>query len=416
MNKTHTFLNLPKRDIWAALLMGTAAFFVIGGYEFVRSPSNTLFQAAYGAKNLPLIQALMPFGTLLLIYFFGKTLTAFGAKRTLLFSNIFSGFFILLCFFTIKSGSKLATGFLYIFREAYIVIIIEQYWSFLNSTQTEHSAKKLNGLVLGIATLGAVLAGTFIYKFSTYFGTAQLLIFATFLFLPSALFSHLAYQKCGEPKVPSLEKGQQFDTMGIGEFKKTPLLVFLFLLIVITQVVSTVLGLSFQTYLQSEISNLDLQTSYSGAFYATVNGIATFFQFIGAPLLLSWIGLRWILISIPVIHLTLGALLFSSASLKTSALALLVFKTLDYSLFPVCVEILYIPLSFDARYRAKQMIETFGYRLSKGATSLLVMLLHGLGLTGVSLYSGISMGAAALWGLLILPITKNVKKSAEPGN
>ena len=48
------------------------------------------------------------------------------------------------------------------------------------------------------------------------------------------------------------------------------------------------------------------------------------------------------------------------------------FKALDYSVFKAAKEILYIPLPFAARYRAKEVVDVFGYRLSKGGVSLLI--------------------------------------------
>jgi len=43
-------------------------------------------------------------------------------------------------------------------------------------------------------------------------------------------------------------------------------------------------------------------------------------------------------------------------------------KPIDYSLFRAAKKILYIPFSFDVRYRAKEVIDVFGYRFGKGAS------------------------------------------------
>jgi ATP/ADP translocase len=40
-----------------------------------------------------------------------------------------------------------------------------------------------------------------------------------------------------------------------------------------------------------------------------------------------------------------------------------------YSVFRAVKELLYVPLSFDARYRAKEIIDAFVYRASKGMTA-----------------------------------------------
>ena len=56
----------------------------------------------------------------------------------------------------------------------------------------------------------------------------------------------------------------------------------------------------------------------------------------------------------------------------SAGLAYMAFKVIDYSVFRAAKELLYIPLSFDRRYRAKELIDVFGYRFGKGGMSLLV--------------------------------------------
>jgi AAA family ATP:ADP antiporter len=82
----------------------------------------------------------------------------------------------------------------------------------------------------------------------------------------------------------------------------------------------------------------------------------------------------------------------------------MVFKGLDYSVFRAAKEILYIPLSFDARYRAKEVIDVFGYRFSKGGSALLVVLGQKAGVVLESGYAVIALAAAAAWLLLAVPL------------
>ena len=79
------------------------------------------------------------------------------------------------------------------------------------------------------------------------------------------------------------------------------------------------------------------------------------------------VPLRAVHMAIPALHLTACAALMARPTLAVGALAFGLFKALDYSLFRAAKEMLYIPLSFDSRYRAKSVIDAFGYRLSKGA-------------------------------------------------
>ncbi|MEK6705015.1 MAG: Npt1/Npt2 family nucleotide transporter [Bdellovibrionota bacterium] len=405
-------LSLPPKDLVASLLMGLAAAFLLGGYEFTRSPSYTLFQSAYGTKNLPLVQVGIPICSLILIYIYGWILSRFGPRRTLAITTLLSGAIIMACYIVINHGYLPATAVLFIFREAYIVLIIEQYWSFLNSTLCENSARTMNNLIIGISSIGAIIGGILVYKLSQAVGTVSLLMLAAASVVPSALVSDLAYRFCGEPMETNIspKNSGAVKHLGLKSFSSSPILIFLFLLILLTQAVSTVLGLNFQTHLQNEISTLDAQTAYSGRFYAILNGVAAFFQFVGGPLILSLASATRVQIAIPIIHITAVVLFILSPSLFTAGLAFLVFKAFDYSIFRATKEIFYIPLSFEARYRAKEVIDVFGYRFSKGGTSLFVFLVEKTGIAGRYLFPIASLAACMLWLLALIPITREAAR------
>ena len=87
--------------------------------------------------------------------------------------------------------------------------------------------------------------------------------------------------------------------------------------------------------------------------------------------------------------------------------AFLLFKAFDYSLFRAAKEIFYIPLSFDARYRAKQVIDSFGYRFAKGGSAGVITVSRFLSIVipGAA-YSITAMVMAILWSGIVLNLTK----------
>jgi ATP/ADP translocase len=52
------------------------------------------------------------------------------------------------------------------------------------------------------------------------------------------------------------------------------------------------------------------------------------------------------------------------------------FKAIDFSLFGVIREMLYVPLQLDAKFRAKAIIDVFAYRTSKAVVSLGLLILQ----------------------------------------
>src|SRR3989338_3708715 len=398
-----------KKEIQATLFISIAAFFLLCGYELLRSSANSLYQTSYGTQNLPLITSLIPIGVLLIVYIYGWLLSRFGPRYTLLITSFVSGLMMIGAYSAIiHQGLKMMTGILYVFKEAYIVLLVEQYWSFLNSTFGQDSAKKFNGPVAGMSSVGGFIGGLLLQHFVPSLGTHLMLLFsagATFL---AIVFSDLAYRHCGEPKPSAHEKEGRLGTLGFHSFKETPMLILLFSIVITTQIVSTVLMLSFQTTLQGAIPQLDAQTVFSGKFYSGLNLCSALLQFMVAPVALIFLPLGIIHLIIPTIHIGCALYLTLSPSLYSASIAYFVFKALDYSLFRATKETLYIPLSFDARYRAKEMIDVFGYRFSKGATSGIITLIQKGGVMVAPLYSWISVGAAALWFILIIPIIQHL--------
>jgi AAA family ATP:ADP antiporter len=111
----------------------------------------------------------------------------------------------------------------------------------------------------------------------------------------------------------------------------------------------------------------------------------------------------------PLIHLSAITVAIISPSVLTVGIAFFLFKAFDYSLFRASKEVLYVPLGFDERYRAKEIIDVFGYRTGKGASSVGIVMMQKAGIVMGSLYLPIALIATAAWLALIFPLTRAVK-------
>ena len=398
-------MPIPKRLFLAALAISGAASFLLCGYEFIRAVSTSLFIEAYGAANLPWVMFAVPPSTFLLLYIYGRILSKLGASRALLLTSLLSAILIGGSYSLLLRGVALATAFIYIFREAYIVLIIEQYWSLVNSTLSSDQARRINGPFCGVASLGAIAGGLLVRQLAEPMGSESLLLFAAGSLFPAAVCSGFAYALAGEPKPSEEEEGGKKGHMGLALFMKSRYLVLIGLLILTTQTVSTVLDLRFNGLVEIEKVNPDERTAFYGSFYAILNTAAFLLQFLAVPLILRFVSLRTAHIGIPAVHLLTCAILTAKPGLWSGAAAFLLFKALDYSIFRAGKEIFYIPLSFDARYRVKQIIDTFGYRTAKGGSAG-VLALVGLftKIPGIA-FSIVAMVMAGFWSVLVSMVT-----------
>lgn len=397
-----------REALLLALLVALAAGAVLCGYEMLRSSANTLFVQAYGKQGLPWALGLTLIGVTLLTYIYGRLLSILGPRHTLQATTVLAIVTIVASYAAIRIGWKPARVVLFIFKESYVVLLIEQIWSYIDSTLDPKAAKRLNGPICGVAGIGAVTGGLVLGRLSQSLGTLNMLLLgagATVLTLP---FLQLLFARFG---APSEGKKKQHGHLALYLFRRERVLVLLIALIAATQVTSTILEIAFKSALQDYLPNADRQNAFSGNYYALINGAAMFFQFVGAPLLLSRFSGRVIHILVPMLNLgALGYMLVASP-LWGSAIAYGVFKTLDYSLFRAAKELLYVPLPFDARYRAKEVIDVLGNRVSKGMASLGVTLLQWTSVVFSTLsYAGIGLCAVAMWLCLALPLTSQPER------
>lgn len=369
---------MARRAFWAAACISVAAGFVLAGYSAIRNAATTLFKESYGVGKLPLLMAVMPVGVFLVLLVYARVLSWLGPRRTLMATTlgcgaVIAGFYGVIRLEGVWAGAKWARAGVKIFSDAYIALLIEQYWSFLTSTLDTRAAKRLNGPIMGVASLGAVAGAFFVAQIVERFGTVSMLLVAAGSLVPAAILSDAAYRVAGDLVRTSggvvkrvSGEGERHRGLALGLFGREPLLVAILVMVVATQVVATVVDLNYQTVLQAAIPARDAQTKWAVQFEGVMNLLAAFMQFVAAPLLLRFVPVGAILVAMPVIQAGVTAVSFAHPTLGFAAGAYVVFKMFDYSLFKAAKETLYIPLSYDARYRAKEVVDVLGYRAAKG--------------------------------------------------
>ncbi len=402
---TRIFPMRFNEEVKVAFSMATAALFTLIGYEFIRSSSTVLFKSAYGADKLPLVMAAMPIVVFLGVALYGWILSQLGPRRTLLVSSLGSSMIILGCYLLVLGGNEMVTPALFLFKEFYIVLLIEQYWSYINSSVTPTTARKVNGPVTGIAGIGGAIGGWMVGLSAESLGTETMVLCAAIALLPAALVANLTYLFHGEPDMPPADKSQGH--LALNLFRENKMLLSLLAVVLASQVIAAVLDFKFQGILSEEYAGKpDKETAFQGWFWGTLNTSVLLLQFVFAPLLLAFVSLRLVHLMMPLIHLAAITVAIIEPTLLTVGVAFFLFKAFDYSIFRAAKEVLYVPLGFDERYRAKEVIDVFGYRTGKGGSSVVIAVLQRLGVVMANYYLVIGFVMALVWLALVFPLTR----------
>lgn len=404
-----------KSEVLASITVAISATFLLAGYEFLRSASFSLFKASYGVENLPFIIAMTPLGVLTVLWIYGKILTRFGPRKTLSITTLGVCFSILTCYVFIKFGFKPANAVFFILRECYAALLVEQFWSFINSILKESDAKKYNGLILGIATTGGIVGGLAVHRFVEALGTQQLVLIGGLFCIPCWYIAQVAYQISGREHSARLKSktthDNKVDTFGLSLFVEHRLLLVISGMILLSQFYSYFVGLNFQEVIHEQFVDLDRQTAFSGLFFAITNAASIFAQFFMTPFLLSRLSISTIHFIIPSVNLLCLSVFWLSPSLYTVSAAFLVYKVMEYSIFRAAKEILYIPFSFEVRFRAKELIDVFGHRSGQGIASTLYKFVQSFISLG-KIHTPYLMGAIlGLWLIILIPLRTKEKNN-----
>ncbi|MBN2478890.1 MAG: MFS transporter [Parachlamydiales bacterium] len=271
----------------------------------------------------------------------------------------------------------------------------------IHTTIDTRKAKFLYGLMFGIGGLGSIVGGVVSGFFAVDLKSQNLFLFSIPLYLIVFAFYNLALKNSKVPKNDFKEMIIEENTNPKEAFsliKKNNFLTYVLLIVVFMQVSTAFLDYQYNVFLERTIPDIDLRTAYTGKITSLINSITTCFQFFGGFILIHFLGLKRSHLIVPIL-LGLNSLAFFFFPFFSMAVfAFVSIKSLDYSLFAIVREMLYIPLKIDEKYRAKALIDVFAYRAAKAFSSLFLIFIQNLsGLNIILLISIISMIIYAFW-------------------
>lgn len=370
----------------AVMAITAAATLALMGYEMVRASASSVFLAHHGAGRLPEALMLVPLAMVALTFAVSWLLRRLGAERTYAATLLASALVLAGAAVGARRGLPGSAFLLYVFAQAYIVLIVEQSWAFINSQFSTDDGKRWNGFIIAFSTVGSVLGGVLTGVLSERLGSEMVVVCAAGLTAAAVALSRLAF-RLARPERPAADAqpNRLADYFALGLLRADPTLGRLALMVVASQSLSVLFDIAFHRSLQAAMPLQDPRTAFLGFFWGGVNAVAFLLQIGLCPWLLRRFAIRRIHAAIPLLYAAAALAGVSLPALPVLGAAFFLSKTVDYSVFRAAKEVLYIPLPFAARYRAKLTIDALIYRSTKGAASALLSL------------SALAAGTLPLW-------------------
>jgi AAA family ATP:ADP antiporter len=397
----------------AVAILTAAATMALMGYEMARSAASSIFLAHHPASRLTEALVLVPLAMVAFTFAVSWLLRRFGPSATYSLTLIVSGLLLAASAFAARHGVPGSAFALFIFAQAYIVLIVEQSWAFINSQFTTDDGKRWNGVIIATTTAGSVAGGLLTGLLSERIGSEQVVLFAAALTSAAVFVSRRAFRRAAPERTAADRQPERFaDHFAWDLLRSDPTLGRLALIVVASQSISVLFDLAFHRSLQAAMPLQEPRTAFLGYFFGGINAVAFVLQLWLCPRLLKRFQVRHIMAAIPLLY---GAAALAGVvlpMLPVLGAALFLSKTVDYSVLRASKEVLYVPLPFTARYRGKLTIDALIYRSTKGVASA-VLSLAGLvaGILPLRLYPLLAVVLGGFWNRISLKLPEPEPKA-----
>ena len=416
------FTDVRAGEGVSALLLATNVFYLLAFYQVLKIVRDALILSESGAEAASYASAGM--ALVLLLFVPAYSALASRVNRLWLISSV-TLFFAshLLIFYALGSaGVRVGVAF-YIWIGVFNMVAVAQFWAFANDLYTNERGKRLFPLVGIGASLGALVGAAIATYFFKGIGPYTLMLIAAFgLTVPVAL-TIIVHRREGHRKEAKKEEADKA-LGGPGGFTlvfKQRYLLLIAMLVLVYNLVNTLGGFILNRMITDEAARqiaagtaggateASIIGTLSGTVQTYVNLLALVLQAFFVSRIFKYAGVRNALFILPIIAATGYTSIALIPMLMTVQWTKIFENSTDYSIQNTTRQALFLPTSREAKYKAKQAIDSFFVRFGD-------MLQAGVVFVGVQLalnirgFAIVNLVLIGVWFLIVLGIRREHQK------
>jgi AAA family ATP:ADP antiporter len=402
---------VEEREV-APMLWATLYFFLLLAAYFVIRPIRDEMGVAGGVRNLPWLYLGTLTGMLLIHPFFTALVSRLPRRLFIPLSYTFFAVNLIafwLLFVSLSEGAGIWTGrVFFVWTSVFNLFVVSIFWSLMADLFRPSQAKRLFGFVAVGGTIGAVVGSSVTAFLAARVGPANLLLVSAGILVVAMTTARRLMVTVernrvdDDPRRPPTAQIEQpvgggvFD--GIRTVFSSGYLLGIVGYMLLYTVTATILYFQQAEIVQASFADRAARTVFFARVDLAVNGLTAITQIFFTGRIVRRIGVALALATLPLVCV-LG---FVAVGITPTLVAIAVFQVLrrssNYAIARPCREMLYTVIPRDAKYKAKNFIDTFVYRFGDqvGAWSY-----TGLGALGLGA-AAISMVAAPLAGVWLV--------------
>ena len=369
--------DVRREEIPTALLMTLLMFLVLGAYYLLKTAREVFILTDGGAE----VKSYSSAGQALLLLVLVPAYAAFASKvnrgKLVTWVTLFFASNLVLFILAVQAGLRVGIVY-FLWVGIFNVMVIAQFWAFANDIYTPEQGKRIFPLVgvgssLG-AWLGSLRAGDS--------GRARRTDAPAHRRRPPRWSSARSLQRRIDRRAAAAEKKEQREASDTplgrsGAFeliRKDRYLLLIALLTVVLNVVNTsgeyllgryVVEQAAATYGTGPEAAADRERFVGevyGRLFSTVNLVGFLLQMFVVSRVFKFLGVGRALFIHPLVALTGYLLMLRAPSLQLIGVVKVADNSLDYSLGNTLKQALWLPTSREAKYKAKQAVDSFFMR------------------------------------------------------
>jgi AAA family ATP:ADP antiporter len=416
------FADVRPGEGTSALLLAANVFYLLAFYSVLKIVRDALILSEAGA----VVASYSSAGQALLMLAFVPAYSAFAARvnrvRLICGVTLFFASHLLIFAALGAAGVRIGIAF-FLWIGVFNMSAIAQFWAFANDVYSSGRGKRLFPLIGIGASLGAVVGSGVTSIIFGGIGPYQLMVMAAVGLLVPVGLTILVHRREGQQGDAKATHAEE-KLSGSGGFQlvaRDRYLRLIAVLVLVFSLVNTLGGFILNSMITTEAAarvaagtsgGLDeraLIGTMAGTIQTWVNGLAFVLQAFVVSRIFQYAGVRVALFILPVIALGGYAAIALMPIFMVVAGVKIVENSTDYSVQNTTRHALFLPTSREAKYKAKQAIDSFFVRAGD-------MLQAGVVFVGTALafstrtYAVVNLALVAVWLMLAVAIAREHKR------
>lgn len=286
------------------------------------------------------------------------------------------------------------------------VTTVAQFWSFAADVYTEEQGKRLFP-VIGIGSSVGAVAGAWVADSLLFLGPFGLMLVASGILLACLGLTYASHRRevVRAPRTPGARPTTLVGANGFSlVLRDRYLLLFAALIFVLNWVTKTgdyvldrkLLAAAHEAALTRGIHASVYIGEFKARYFEWVNALGVVLQLLAVSRIIKYLGLRAALLFMPFASLAGYGAVLVAPLLGVLFAARVIESSLDYSLSNTARQALWLVTSRDAKYKAKQVIDTFVVRFGDVMSAALVWFGAHVGLPTAG-FIGVNVVLSLVW-------------------